>query len=227
MRYLSCTGLLLVLLCGAAHAGPPKLPPPPKSSVGLMGEETVLNGLEMNMRQFQSELEVPEVLQYYAEHWPQGSEQEPGMVVTDAMKPWKIVTRSENGYLMTVQVKPGSEGKGSTGFLAISKLPDPDVEPEIGKGFPVMHGSQPLNDVRTSDPGKDGRTMAFLNDRTADANRDYYRNWYQSRGWTMDMDKAPGTGAYVLSFRSGDKGVNIVINGRTGRTYIVAQTTNH
>lgn len=225
MRYLNPCGLLLAALSAASYAGPPKLPAPPKSSIGLLGEESVLNGIPMQMRQFQSELTVPQVIQYYMEHWPEGSEAEPGRVTTDAMKPWTIVTRSENGYLMTVQVKPS--GKGSTGFLATSKLPDPDEEPELGKGFPVMHGTTALNDFQTRDPGKDGRTMAFLNDRSADANRDYYRNWYQARGWTMDMDKAPGQGAYVLSFRSGDKGVNIVINGRTGRTYIVAQTTNH
>lgn len=216
--------LLLAAVSVSVAAGTPKLPPPPKSSVGLLGEEMVFNGIAMDVRQFQTPLPLQEVVQFYREYWPAGTRKEPGYVITEVMKPWKIMTRSEGGYLMTVQVKP--EGSGSTGFLAMSKLPDPDQEPELGEGFPTMHGTSPLNDLRTKDIGKDGRTMAFTNDRTAEANADYYRNWFQARGWTQDMDKAPGTRAYVLSFRNGDKSVNIVINGRSGRTYIVAQTTN-
>ncbi|MBI2970348.1 MAG: hypothetical protein HYY36_06355 [Gammaproteobacteria bacterium] len=231
MRYLNRASILLLLAAlilggvpAAAIAGPPKLPPPPKSSVGLLGKDMVFNGIPMEVRQFQTPLSVAEVVRFYTEYWPKGSAREPGYVITEVMKPWKIITRADDGYLMTVQVRSGASG--ATGFLAMSKLPDPDVEPQLGDGFPVLHGTHALNDVRTRDIGKDGRTLTFINDRTAEANAQYYRSWFQARGWTLDMDKAPGSAAYVLAFRNGDKSVNIIINGRSGRTYIVAQTTN-
>ena len=227
MRHLTpaLAAALLLALAGTVQARSPKFPAPPRTQVGLLGEEMVFNGIPMDMRQFRSSLSVEEIEQFYGGFWPQGTEDKPGYVITDAMTPWKIITRVEDGYLMTVQVT--ADGAGSRGFLAMSRMPDPDrQEPELGEGFPVMQGSKPLNDVQTKDPGKDGRTMAFVNDRTADANANYYRTWFQARGWTVDMDKAPGANARVLSFRDGDRSVNIVINGRTGRTYIVAQTTN-
>jgi hypothetical protein len=214
---------LLAVAAGAA-AGPPRFPPPPKSHVGLLGEDMVFNGIPMEMRQFTTSLSVEEVERFYGELWPRGTEERPGYVITDAMAPWKIISRVENGYLMTVQVT--GDGAGSRGFLAISRMPDPDAEVELGEGFPLMRGTKPLNDVRTRDIGKDGRTMAFVNDHTTEANAGFYRTWFTSRGWTVDMDRAPADGAYVLSFRDGSRSVNIVINDRAGRTYIVAQTTN-
>jgi len=214
---------LLALPAGVA-AAPPELPAPPKSRVGLLGKEMVFNGIPMDMRQFNSSLSVEEIEQFYGELWPPGTEDKPRYVITDAMAPWKIITRVENGYLMTVQVT--AHGAGSRGFLAISRMPDPDREVELGKGFPLMRGSKPLNDIETRDIGKDGRTMAFVNDYTAEANAGFYRTWFTARGWTLDMDRAPASGAHVLSFRDGSRSVNIVINDRAGRTYIVAQTTN-
>lgn len=225
MRHLRPATLLLLLAVLAPAAAAPKLPPPPKSRIGLLGDEMVFNGIPMRMQQFQSDLSVQEILEYYGQVWPAGTEKEPGYVITDALKPWTIITRSEDGYLMTVQVT--ANGGGSRGFLARSRMPDEDLDQiTLGEGFPVLRGTSPLNDVRTVDAGKDGRTMAFVNDRTPQANADYYRTWFASRGWTLDMDKSPGSEGHVLSFRNGSKSVNIVINGRTDRTYIVAQTTN-
>ena len=235
MRYLSrghaCRNISLpgvFLLCvaaaGAVQAGPPRLPAPPKSRTGMLGDDMKVNGIDMDIRQFQSDMSLPEVVRYYSQYWPKGTSDKPGYMVTQIMKPWTIVTRAENEYLMTVQVKP--EKSGSSGYLAISRLPDPDIEPAMGKGFPTLHGSTAMNDVESTDLGKRGRTMTFVNDRSADANASYYRNYYQARGWTLDMDKSPGENAHVLAFRSGDKSVNININGRSGRTYIVAQATN-
>jgi hypothetical protein len=226
MRHL-IRPLTLWLCCAlaASAVAEPKLPHPPKSRIGLLGEEMVFNGIPMEIRQFQSGLSVAEILEYYGQVWPAGTEKEPGYVVSDALKPWTIITRSEDGYLMTVQVT--AEGGGSRGFLAKSHMDGAlEQKREFGGDFPVMHGSSPMNDVRTADAGKDGRTLAFVNDRTPEANADYYRTWFASRGWTQDMDKSPGSAGHVLSFRNGDKSVNIVINGRADRTYIVAQTTN-
>ena len=226
MRHL--IRLLTLALCcavaGEAALAAPEVPPPPGAQIGLLGEDMVFNGIPMDIRQFHSKLTVQEVLEYYGEVWPAGTEKEPGYVVSDDLKPWTLITRAEDGYLMTVQVT--ANGSGSRGFLARSRMDNALEDNRLGENFPVMHGTTPMNDVRTRDIGKDGRTMAFLNDRTPQANADFYRTWFASRGWTLDMDKAPGTQGHVLSFRNGNKGVNIVINGRADRTYIVAQTTN-
>lgn len=224
MRHLTGV-LLLVLACaGGTALAEPKIPQPPKSRIGLLGEEMVFNGIPMKVQQFRSDLSVAEIVEFYGQYWPAGTEKEPGYVVTDALKPWTLITRAEDGYLITIQV--AAEGPGSKGYLARSRMDAALEEHVLGENFPVMHGTSPLNDVRTKDMGKDGRTMAFMNDRTPEANVDYYRNWFTSQGWTLDMDKSPGTLGHVLAFRSGDKSVNIVINGRGGRTHIVAQTTN-
>ena len=215
----------LVMWSGLVLAAP-KFPSPPGSKIGLITESMVFNGVEMNVRQFNSKRSVEEVLEFYREFWPKGTEKEPGFTETDALEPWQLITRVEEGYLMTVQVTAAGR-KGSTGLLGMSKLPDPENLPKLGNKIPKMSGSRVFNDIKTKDPGKNGRTVALLNDFTVENNANFYRDYYTGYGYGLDLDKSVSGGdSHAQRYSQRGKVVTIVINKTAEGTVVVAQTEN-
>lgn len=221
--------LLLVLACiipvaGITKPDYPDFPPPPDSTVNRPAQNMVMNGLPMDIRQFVSKRSVTEVLEFYREHWPEGTEEKPGYTETDVLDPWQIISRVEDGYLMTVQVTENGE-RGSSGLLAISQLPNPDKLPELGKGFPSLRGSYVMNDILSKDLGKEGRTLQIANHYSVEHNANYYRNHYENYGWGKEMDQTiSGGDTQSLRFSNGKSSVSIVIHKTSEGSLITAQT---
>lgn len=222
LRLLALCWMMTPAASSALDLGKPDLPAPPRAVIGQVSNGLVINGIKMNMRQFKTSLSVDQVLGYYRALWPAQDGPGPGYTITDALRPWQIMTRVDNGYLMTVQV--ASSGSGSAGYLAISKLPGPHEElPEPGSGFPMIRGSHVFNDIQADDPGQTGRTVSLVNDFSVATNADYYRQYYGDRGWLIDLDRGDGMQTCALIFRSNNQTVTITINKAEGRTVVVAQ----
>lgn len=221
--------LLLILACtipgtGVAKPDFPDFPPPPDSTVGRPAENMVMNGIPMDVRQFVSKRSVSEVLEFYREHWPEGTEEKPGYTETDVLDPWRIITRVEDGYLMTIQVTESGD-RGSSGLLAISRLPNPGKLPELGEGFPKLRGSYVMNDILSKDLGKEGRTLQIANDYSVQHNANYYRDHYANYGWGKEMDQSiSGGDTRSLRFSNGKSSVTIVIHKTSEGSLITAQT---
>lgn len=220
--------LLFVLLTPfAVLAGAPDFPAPPRAQVQWVSSNMVYNGRVMQVRTFNSRLSAERVLQYYRNLWQDGEKGRPGYRETDALQPWRIISRATEEYLLTVQVQ--QLGNDSKGYLALSRMedvlaPKPD---NLGDGFPMMRGSKVINDIATPDFGKDGQTLLIQNDYTVSGNANYYRNWYEGRGWQLDMEMTTSPGQQqVMAFSKGRKKVNLVITRQEGRTDIVANSTD-
>lgn len=212
--------LALLLAMGApAVAAQPDFPAPPKATIGRMGKNMVYNGVPMDVRQFRSRASVDEVLDFYRREWPAGTRDRPGYVENDSLPPWKMITRVEDGWLMTVQVT--AEDGGSSGYLAMSRMPDPDDLPELGEGFPTLRGSTVYQDIRSEDVGKQGRTIQLFNDHSGNSNVIFYRNWYLDRGWKQLMDRDFGARIHTLAYTKGDRTVNLVITQSKGGAAVV------
>jgi len=109
----------------------------------------------------------------------------------------------------------------------MSKLPDPENLPKLGNNIPKMSGSRVFNDIKTRDPGKNGRTVALLNDFTVENNANFYRDYYTGHGYGLDLDKSVSGGdSHAQRFSQGRKVVTIVINKTAEGTAVVAQTEN-
>lgn len=203
----------------------PKFPAPPDSTVGMLGESMVVNGIPMHIRQFVSRKSVHDVLEYYRQYWPKGTEEKPGYTETDILTPWNIITRVEDGYLMTLQVTEQGD-RGSHGLLGMSKLPNLERDlPVLGKDFPKMRGSTVFNDIHSKDIGKQGRTLQLSNQFSVETNANYYRDHYTNQGWSVDMDKGFSNGnSYAQRFSNGNRSVTITINKGKNGSVIVAQT---
>ncbi|MDX1519397.1 MAG: hypothetical protein R3318_04690 [Gammaproteobacteria bacterium] len=202
----------------------PKFPPPPDSNITRVGDSIVYNGIAMDIRIFGSRNSPAEVIDYYRRIWPEGDENNPGYSVTNALQPWQIITYVKNGYLMTVQVQPAKNSKGSTGYLGLSRMPELDRgPPELGSGFPKMRGSYVANDIQSKDLVKKGRTIILMNRASVRTNANFYRDHYLNQGWTAEMDREiSGGNVHTLRFRKGDKNVSIVIN-KGDKTIVTAQ----
>ncbi|MCG8324771.1 MAG: hypothetical protein MI673_04580 [Thiotrichales bacterium] len=226
MRTLLTLALCAFLFGLDAAQAKPKFPPPPDSQITLLGDSMVYNGIPMEIRVFGSRRNAQQVTDYYKRIWPKGNERVPGYSVTDMLAPWTIVTYMKDGYLMTVQVTPAKKSKGSTGYLAMSKLPPLDRgAPELGSGFPKLRGSFVANDIQSKDLIKKGRTILLSNGASVGTNVNFYRDYYLNQGWQTEMDQAIAGGkVHTLRFRNGNKNVSIVINGGK-HTSVTAQIT--
>jgi hypothetical protein len=218
--------LLIAMVSSSSLLAAPKFPPPPDSTIGKLGESMIVNGIPMDVRQFVSRRSVEQVLEFYRQYWPKGTEKEPGYTETDILEPWNMITRVEDGYLMTVQVMD-HDGRGSSGLLGMSRLPDPERLPELGKGFPKLKGSHVMNDVVTKDIGKHGRTLQLANRASVENNANFYRDHFVNQGWGIDMDQViSGGDTHTLRFSQGKKNVNIVIHRAEKGVFVIAQTEN-
>lgn len=224
-----CAGMLVALvLAGTAAqalAWTPKFPAPPRCTVGRLGDSMTFNGIDMEIRQLRCPGSVEDILEFYRQRWPKGTEKEPGYTTSDELTPWQILTRVEHEHLMTVQVT--AEGRDLVvGYLAMSKLPDPDDLPAIGRGFPALHDSVVYNDIESEDPGKKGRTLQLSNDKSKESNVIFYRNWYKDRGWTVLMDKPLGDRMHTFTFKNGAESVNLIVVQGEGKAVVTAQVVN-
>lgn len=204
--------LLLLGLLGAlpAYAKKPEIPLPDDARVARLGQSMRVNGNDVVVRTFTTKEATEDVVNFYREEWGEQNG-EPGYTIMNLKEPWVLITRIEDDYLMTVQVRPTADD-GTEGLLGLSRLPDRPRPPKLGEGFPTVGGSEILNEVVSRDPGQSGRTMWVRNKHDLRTNIDFYRDRYQSQGWALDIDRSVGGMMHVLAARKGRNRVNLVLS---------------
>lgn len=217
-----------VLGASAARASPPDFPPPDHAAVTVVSNSMTIQGRTMAVRSFVSDDPVEDVVAFYQDLWQEPPVKgAPGVAYEpDALAPWHLLTRVEDGYVMTVQVQP-SNSQGSFGYLALGKLPDPGDGPvPAPPDPPAMDGSALQSTMVNDDPGKEAQTSMLINEYSVDSNVHFYRNYYQA--WRKDIDQAMGNKSlHALSFRRGSEQVIITIQGGRDGSQIVLNSIKH
>lgn len=200
-----------------------KFDAPPQASVQWVSQSGQIEGMQLSIRRFEvSSMSVQDVLQYYHNKWKERAAE-------TEMPPWKMIGTVAGKEYWNVQVQPRSGG-GAWGYLSISDLPDVlkkkkpfGSEANSRNRFPAMAGSQIINDFQQKDVGKKGRTLLIKNDFSVSSNANYYRNYYQSRGYHVTTDQSDiRTGSYVMIFNKLNQSVSLAINQVDGQTNVVA-----
>ena len=222
---------MLVLACLPALAlarSQPDFPPPPDASVKWVGKDMSMNGLPMQMRQFVTRKTPDKVARFYRKKWKHGENGQQGYVETSAMAPWRLITRVEDGYLLTVQFQKTDFG-GTWGYLAMSPLPDPKAgKPVLGKGIPKIPGSQVMSDIGSRDVGQSGHTVMLINKHSLASNVSFYRHYYGHAGWHSEDDRVVAAGhTHLLSFKKWRKSVKIIVTGAKEGSRVVVNTVTH
>ncbi|NNL99159.1 MAG: hypothetical protein HKO62_00320, partial [Gammaproteobacteria bacterium] len=179
-----------------------------------------INGRRTQVRTFFTSKSVDEVTEFYADLWEEPvADGGPGMAREDrAMAPWRVLTRVEDGYAMTVQVQP-TQDEGSWGYLARSRLPRGGVT-KMPDPPPSLSGSQVLSNIEHDDVGKKAHTVMLVNKHSAQTNADFYRRQYS--GWRVDMDRSFADGKFhSLGYTRGRQQVMITVEGNADQARIV------
>lgn len=225
-------GLLLLLLLGLAPAAgarkPPEFPAPPDARVQSMGSSSVVGGRAMEIRQFSTDDRPEKVHDYYRRLWKDPPEKSaPGFAETDAMEPWHIISRVEDGHLMTVQAQRADSG-GTWGYLARSRVDEAGSPRQDAEGVPRMADTQVLQSIKSRDPGQTGATVLLSNDHSLTSNVNFYRQRFAGSDWRPDMDKAiPAAKMHVLAYSGGRRKINIVLTGNDRETQVVINDVLH
>jgi hypothetical protein len=226
-RGLLWIALTLFAMPAVNAAKMPEIPMPEDARVTRMGESMRVNGNDVIIRTFTSKESAQDVVDFYREEWGESRNAEPGYTINNLKKPWTLISRIENEYLITVQVRADSDD-ASFATVAISRLSDRSRAPKLGEGFPTMGGSDVLNEVVSKDLGQSGRTMMLGNKHDMATNVDFYREQYGAGGWAFDLDRDVGGMMHVLALRKARQRVNMVISKSTnGGTVIVVNEVTH
>jgi len=209
-------------------ADEPEFPTPKNAQVSIVSKNMTVGGRTMSIRQFYTRDNMDRVRKFYYRHWQKGEKKDmPGYLTSDDNPPWHIISRIEEGFLMTVQVQEADDG-GSWGYLAISKLVQPLPEESAGKSVPKIPGSEIVHDMQTRDVGQSGETVMITNKHSLASNTVYYRSYYGDRGWRTDIDQAiPAAKMHVLAFTKGQQKINIVIAGGSKGSQVVVNRVSH
>jgi hypothetical protein len=201
----------------------PKFDAPPRAKVELISSSLKTEGIELSIRRFEViSMTVEEVLNFYREEWGE-------RVGETDLPPWKMIGTKQKENYWNVQVQRLSGG-GSWGYLSVSDLPDIlknkkplGIEANAQKRFPMMTGSQVVNDLLHDDVGKKARTLMLRNSSSVSSNADYYRNHYIARGYKATMDKSDlRSRTYLLEFNKLNETVSLVLDSNQGQTTVVA-----
>jgi hypothetical protein len=212
---------LSLLVAAPALAMRLELPPPPDATVTWIAENMTLNGVAMQVRRFDTRRSVPEVLDFYRRLWAQPAIRGRSPFGEAAMGPWAIVTREQEGLLLSVHVM--STDRGCWGYLGVSNAPQLQEVPTLGRRFPKMRGSNVVNDIESSDAGSSGRTLLIANGYSVSSNAAFYRRHFDAKGWQKMFDHPSKNGVgHVLVYRDGPDAANVVIRSEGGFTYVTA-----
>jgi hypothetical protein len=207
MTAVRCLMAATALAASVAFAEGEKLDCPafplPEAQLTWVAPNIAYNGLPMQIREFDSKESPKAILDFYRREW-RGTAQKPGNLEYP-LADWQVIAALRERCFYTVQVKASGKD-GSTGLLGMSRLPDPLSVREAGKNFPMMTGSNVINDIDHFDPGKRGRTLFFTNEFSPDANAGFYRRVLVQDGWSVIADHGIPVGnryVYVMTLKRG------------------------
>jgi len=219
---------LISLTCRFVAAKELEFPPPKDAAVSLVGNNVTVGGKTMSIRQFYTKNKIEKVQKFYYRLWEKGEIKDlPGYLETKDNPPWHIISRLQEGHLLTVQMQSADDG-GTWGYLASSLLTQEAVQSTVAESFPKLPDSEILHDIQTKDIGQSGTTMLISNKKSLESNTNYYKNYYQQRGWRTDLDQAiPNNDSYVMAFTSGRDKVNLVLRRVDKSTIITVNKVTH
>lgn len=211
--------LLLVWLLWPGSLLALDFPAPPDAQVASIAASTTALGMQLEIRRFEVRMSQAEVLAFYKDLWKD-------QAVESEMPPWRMIGTRKEGQFLNVQVQP-RDTDTAWGYLSVSDLPErlekKTYGVSMGPPFPMMSGTEVLDDQMSKDIGKQGRVLLLKNSFTPTANLHFYKNQLQGQGWEVLMDEqtAPRGGGYALYLTRGSESLSLTINRLEGETSVV------
>jgi len=214
-----------------AHAKKPEFPAPPNAAIEWVGQNIMVNGISQSIRAFHTDESIEDVVGFYRKEWKKPVEKDkPGYIESIDGYPWYVISRIEEGYIMTVQVQvQKNDPDACWGYLSLSRLPKTTKEtPQFAKTIPKIPGSIVMNELKSDDPGKKATTVIMSNTHSVRNNADFYRSHYLNNGWSVETDKRLGNEeAHSLVFKTRQNRVTIMLLEDKNYTRVVVNSVKN
>lgn len=225
-RLLLLTLLVAFVLLSSKvlHAAAPELPVPTWLDKVTVSGQMNINGLPSSVQYFEASRGLDELLDFYRQQWSGGRKDKPGYREV-TVPPWHVISRLDGQYLYTVQSQQDGQF-GVKGYLAIADLKEAKKNKDPGKHAPKMKGSRVFNHSTSDDSGQQGETLLIVNEFSITSNAEFYRNYYQQRGWAklVDMEHKQ---ARAMTFKKSGQEAHLVIQHLGEDTQIVMNVVQH
>ncbi|HUO45191.1 MAG TPA: hypothetical protein VMT94_09835 [Burkholderiales bacterium] len=222
-RECICAGFVLVLAAADAPADNDNCPPfpvPEGMQLKWVAPDMKFNGVPMQIREFNIDKSVDEVLSYYKQQWPARGKR-PG-AVEYPLGDWQVVAAPVERCFYTVQART-TGAHSSSGILAVTHPPSGPVV-QRGHDFPMMFGSKVVNDIDSVDGPKIARTLVLINQFSPQANADFYQRTLSQDGWqtvsSVPVPMPAGDG-YMLVMQRGVSRADMSISRKDQDTTVL------
>lgn len=206
----------------------PNIPSPPKSSTYWIAQYVEQNTIPMQIKSFESKLDISEVIKFYEEWFKKRLDYSKKTLGDDV-----LISAKVGLYRLTANIKSVKTGTATMGTLTAAALYEADNNSEeraalIGKGFPAPIGSEALSDSVTYDPGTRNRTIVLTNQLSIEANALHIREQMIKLKWTLNQDQTVKGGENsMLTFSRADSQmlISITKNKMSPKTWIISSQT--
>lgn len=213
-------GLLALTACADDW---PDLVLPENTHAVVVADRIDINRLPTRIWRISSARRPDQFLAFYRQHWTTPPQKDAPPFIENTAGPWRIISRAEKGFLITVQVDK-TDATRSEGMFSVAQLDGAMVEKAMtGKlpEYPRMSGSKVLQELNNHDAGKNALTVVLENAHSPASNRDYYKKYYESRGWVEIKTRAQSSGSTVLLLQKGPLETSYTFVSRDGKTQVV------
>lgn len=198
----------------------PEFPAADDMRLTIVSEELEINGIPMQLLEFQSDQGVERLKSFYQSEWK-------GRVAVAETERFIVLSHREGDFLQAVQIDRKSE-LGSTGILSTSLAFDESglAPEELGEGFPMFSRSKVINDIKAVDGSKHSRTLVIESPDSVYRNYDFYHHRFGQEGWmNVASPKALDKSALILSRRNEE--LNMTFAPTKSGTVVVAVLVTH
>lgn len=213
------------LLVPMAHADAwPNLIIPDGTKAIIVADQIDINRIPTRIWQFHSDKTPEQFLAFYRANWTRPPKEGAPPYIENSTEDWKITSRPEGGYMIAVQVE-AKNMLASNGMVSMSQMQGGLVDKALVSRlpeYPKMPGSKVLQELINHDPEKCALTVILENGHSAASNRNYYKKFYESRGWTeivLRNRKSPHHD--VLLLQKGPLETSFTFVAKKARTQIV------
>ena len=216
--------LFILVLSGSVWAGDwPEPPVPEGARLEMVAENMLVNGVPMRTWTLSAAQAARETLDFYRELWEtEATGERPGFTEQEMGK-WRLLTRLQGDYLITVQVDT-EQPLSTRGLVGVSKLPAMQSLPKLGKNFPTPGQTQIINDIHATDLNKKSRTLVATSNRSMRSVIRFYRTTFEKDGWQEQTGRTPYSGQddFALIFDKGQRQLSMIFARQAGKTALVA-----
>ena len=203
-----------------------RFPPPPGATPLVdIGDELIANGVPMTLGSFETTLEAPAVLEFYAHHFEDKGYPWSGPRETLKHAPFPAVsaTDPEEDLQLTVMAIAHDEGAGTTVIVGISDMVATPPAPELdGLG---SYPNAAATTTSATDPDTRSVTLTFATDDAIETVEAFVQEKLGARGYTQTRPPQISADTRSLRYDSALEQWVILLARAEGRTLVTAVNT--